>query len=40
MKCPHCRSKKIVKTGFKVTTKGRKQRLQCNNCGRTFYKEK
>ena len=42
MKCPNskCNSSHIVKAGFKVTVKGRKQRFQCQDCGRTFYENK
>jgi len=37
MKCPECRSSHVVKCGFKMTRSGRKQRLTCQNCGRSFY---
>jgi transposase-like protein len=41
MKCPNCNSEKIAKTGFKPTLKeGRKQRYQCQQCGKTFFTPK
>lgn len=41
MRCPECRSKKIIKAGWAVTRKeGRKQRFQCRSCGRVFYEKK
>lgn len=40
MICPECNSEKISKSGFKVTRTGRKQRYQCQNCGKTFYEQK
>jgi len=36
-KCPECNSEKIIKAGFNVTRKGKKQKLKCQDCGRTFY---
>jgi len=42
MKCPFCKSKKLVKAG-RVWGKGLKryQRYRCNNCGRsTIYPKK
>ena len=35
MRCIYCKGK-TVKAVFKITTKGRKQRLQCVECGKTF----
>jgi len=36
--CPECKSDRIIKAGIAITRKDRKQRLQCRNCGRIFYK--
>jgi transposase-like protein len=37
-KCPNCGSSKIRKFGFVITLKkGKKQRFQCYDCGKTFY---
>jgi len=40
MKCSKCGSEETVKAGFKITTKGKKQRYQCKKCGKTYYKPK
>ena len=38
IKCPSCGSVRVTKAGWKITrTMGRKQRYQCQSCGRTFY---
>ncbi len=38
MKCPECGSQHVVKAGYKITVhQGRKAKVQCQNCGRTFY---
>jgi len=37
MECPKCGSEETVKIGFRMTTSGKKQRYQCQKCGRTFY---
>ena len=35
-RCPHCKSRKIKKSGIEVTvSKGQRQRYKCNSCGRT-----
>jgi len=39
MVCPDCESTNTVKMGFKMTSEGKKQRKQCQKCGRTFYPE-
>jgi transposase-like protein len=40
MLCPHCFSKHVVKAGFHNTVKnGKRQRFQCGECAKTFYKE-
>jgi transcription elongation factor Elf1 len=38
--CPHCNSETVYKIGFRPTLKGKKQRFQCYNCGKSFYAEK
>ena len=38
--CPECGSFSVRKLGFGITREGKKQRLQCKNCGRTFYEVK
>jgi len=41
MYCKYCKSERVVKSGFKATvSKGKRQRYQCAECGRTFYIEK
>jgi len=40
MVCEKCGSNKTVKIGFRVTSKGKKQRIQCQDCGKTFYEPK
>lgn len=35
--CPHCGSIKVIKHGFNRTVVGKFQRLQCQECGHTFY---
>lgn len=35
-KCPSCKSKKVWKSGFAITTNGKKQLFQCKKCGRKF----
>jgi len=35
--CPECGSTSVRKMGFTLTRRGKKQRLQCKNCGRVFY---
>jgi transposase-like protein len=37
VKCPECGSTHIIKMGWRITRHGRKRRLQCQKCGRTFY---
>jgi len=39
MVCPECKSIKIKKAGIVVTRKGKKQRYQCKDCAKTFYRE-
>jgi len=36
IKCPECGSTEIIKAGFRLTRKGRKQQYKCKNCARTF----
>jgi len=38
MKCPNCKSKRIIKYGYRVTRKGKKQKYHCEDCGYTFVK--
>ena len=33
MRCRKCRSRRVIKVGFKTTKDGRLQRYQCNACG-------
>ena len=35
--CKHCGSEDIVKKGFDITAKGRKQKYGCRECGKIFY---
>jgi len=38
MKCPVCGSEHVIKYGYKMTvSQGKKQRLQCQDCGHSFY---
>ena len=40
--CPECNSTKIVKIGFRIIRNPRphkRQRVQCQRCGKTFYDE-
>ena len=38
MECPHCVSSNVIKFGIRTLVGGiKKQRYQCNTCGRTFY---
>jgi len=37
MKCPECGNNHFNKIGFKVTLEGKKQRIQCQECGKTYY---
>jgi transposase-like protein len=39
MICPECLKEHVNKVGLAVTRKGKKQRYQCRECGRTFYNE-
>jgi transcription elongation factor Elf1 len=36
-KCPNCGNEKLKKAGFSTTRNGKKQILQCKECGRYFY---
>jgi len=38
-RCPRCNSRRTVKAGFNVTTKGKIQLYQCNMCAYTFSKK-
>jgi DNA-directed RNA polymerase subunit M/transcription elongation factor TFIIS len=38
IRCPNCKSKHIVKYGYRMTRKGRKQKYHCEDCGYTFIK--
>lgn len=35
-RCPRCRKDKIIKSGKRITVKGKKQRFQCTLCGHVF----
>lgn len=38
LKCPECRSNKIVSVGTEISrSMGRRRRFKCKNCARTFY---
>ena len=37
VKCPECGSTHVWKTGTVLTRKGRKARLKCQECARSFY---
>jgi len=38
MKCPFCKSPRVNRAGYRATvSEGRKPRLQCLMCGKTFY---
>jgi len=37
MQCPYCKSKHISKAGYKVLVGKKRARVQCQECGRTFY---
>jgi len=37
MRCPECGSDHTNKCGYRITRKGKKPRLQCQECGKTFY---
>lgn len=39
MRCK-CGSTHLVKSGFRVTRTGKRQRMHCQNCGRSFYSDK
>ena len=40
MICPHCKSKKVVKRGFRITeNRGRVQRYLCKGCGYRFIQD-
>jgi transposase-like protein len=36
MKCPYCRSRRIVKRGYRYNEKGKKDLKLCKKCGRKF----
>jgi len=36
IRCPECGSTHVVKAGWKLTRKGRKQQYQCKQCARIF----
>jgi transposase-like protein len=36
MKCPFCKSSKILKQGYRFNSTGRKQKFQCAKCERCF----
>lgn len=40
VQCPECQKQHINKAGFITTREGKKQKLQCQDCGRIFYEEK
>jgi len=35
--CKNCGSSSFVKRGLDISTKGKKQRFQCLNCGKVTY---
>jgi predicted RNA-binding Zn-ribbon protein involved in translation (DUF1610 family) len=36
LKCPECGSTRVVRFGRHMTRRGRRQRYQCQDCGRSF----
>jgi len=38
--CPNCRSSYIHRIGLIPTKQGKKARLRCVDCGKTFYEKK
>lgn len=39
MKCPFCKSPKILKQGYRKNSTGKKQKFQCIKCERWFVKK-
>ena len=39
MKCPFCKSSKILKQGYRHNSNGKKQKFQCTNCEKWFVKK-
>ena len=39
MKCPFCKSTKILKQGVRHNSTGKKQKFQCKNCKKWFVKK-
>ena len=39
MKCPFCKSSKILKQGYRNNSTGKKQKFQCINCEKWFVKK-
>lgn len=39
MKCPYCKSSKVLKQGFRKTSVGKKQKFQCEKCKKWFIKK-
>ena len=37
MQCPFCKSKHVVKAGYKVLVGRKRARVQCQECGKTAY---
>jgi len=35
--CKYCGSEDLAKRGFDITTRGKKQKFTCKNCGKIFY---
>src|SRR3989344_6016623 len=38
MKCPFCKSSKVLKQGYRKNSTGKKQKFQCVNCKKWFVK--
>lgn len=38
--CPSCQSERVKREGFKYTRTGKKQRLQCSDCGHWFLEDR
>lgn len=36
-RCPECGAVHVIRYGFRVTRRGRRQVLKCQECGRVFY---
>lgn len=38
LKCPNCESENIIRVGVRKTLTTKKQRYQCKECAKTFYR--